>query len=255
MSGVEHGHRYYDLPFISPLHMKHVFDPVGLVGETPAIRNRSKKIRDDLVTEGLLPALHPPLQSFKTNNRRFSPDYTEAAFTGAGIQPLSSFRNVTEWKKESYPRLQGFAQSPEAHNILGAAITRYYSGISEATTKLEGHGDAVFIATGTEEDGSSDLHRFGVTRQGLAVQHHHEVTSPHHHHKRFLPIELATKLIRWEIPNIANPETKAAILDHLEAERQQNTSERAIDPQTLFFTGQLAVKGVVVSPIVEVFDN
>jgi hypothetical protein len=229
--------------------MRPIFDRVGLAGDTINERQRSQKIRSELVNATLLFTLKRPV-----HQRSAAHDHPHRVYTKAALEEapdLRGYKTKARWS-ELTAHLQDFARRPEAQDIISSGISNYYAKIAELTVRLPGAGDGNGIWIPTRQrtpEGIDPMGAIGVLPRDVAGKDQYKDWSDHGR-VYFNATEVAT-YIGWTIPGIETEATKTAILDKLTSTEGEGG---VIDPLTLFQPGRVAIEGQEI-PTSEVFNS
>jgi hypothetical protein len=226
--------------------MRPIFDKVGLAGDTINERQRSQKIRSELVHAALLFTLKRPV-----HQRSAAHDHPHRVYAKAALEEapdLHGYKTKARWS-ELTAHLQDFATKPEAQDVISSGISNYYAKIAGLTVRLPGAGDGIWIPTRQRTpEGIDPMDALGVLSRDVVGQDQYKDRSDHGR-VYFNATEIST-YIGWTIPGIETKETKDAILDKLASVENE---EGAIDPLALFQLGRVAVRGQEI-PASEVFN-
>jgi hypothetical protein len=227
--------------------MRPIFDKVGLAGDTINERQRSQKIRSELVHAALLFTLKRPV-----HQRSAAHDHPHRVYTKAALEEapdLHGYKTKARWS-EFTAHLQNFARRPEAQDIISSGISNYYARIAELAVRLPSAGDGIWISTRQRTPDDIDpMGALGVLPRDIAGKDQYKDWSDYG--RAYFNVTKIAAYIGWTIPGIEREYKKAAILDKLAS--VENEGE-AIDPLTLFELGRVAVGGQEV-PISEVFNS
>ncbi len=227
--------------------MRPIFDKVGLAGDTVGERQRSQKIRSELVHAALLFTLKRPV-----HQRSAAHDYPHLVYTKAALEEapdLHGYKTKSRWS-ELTTHLQDFAGRPEAQDIISSGISNYYAKIAGLTVRLPGAGDGIWIPVRQRTPDAIDpMGAIGVLPRDVAGRDQYKDRSDHG--RVYYNIAEIATYIGWAIPGIESKETRTAILDELSSVEDEGG---AIDPLMLFRLGRVAVGGQEI-PIIEVFNS
>lgn len=227
--------------------MRSIFDKVGLAGDTIRERQRSQKIRSELVNLSLLFTLKRPVSQRSAAHDHPHQEYTRAALKEA--PDLRGHKTKARWS-EFTAHLQDFARQPEAQDIISGGISNYYAKIAKLAVRLPDAGDGIWVPTYRRNSEDVDpMGTIGVLPRDVAAHDQYNDRSDHGR-VYYNMTEIATH-IGWTIPGVDTEEIKTAILDKLASAADKGS---AIDPLTLFQLGRVAVEGQEM-PASEVFGS